>query len=67
MAKWCAGCAGCGGCALCPPNPTCVKCAGCGGCIITPTPDAELAITGVAASAAYKLAGAASAIGLIGW
>lgn len=61
---WCAACGAAALCAGC--GGSCVTCAGCGGCIITPTPDIELAITGVA-SGVVTVAGVGAVAGVVAW
>lgn len=64
MMGWCAACSVCSGCVGC--SAKCVTCAGCGGCVITPTPDIEVAITGVSVSVA-NVAGVGAAVGVVAW
>lgn len=61
---WCTVCAGCSACVGC--GGSCVTCAGCGGCLITPTPDVEVAITGVAAGT-VNIAGVGAVVGVVAW
>lgn len=61
---WCAACGAAAVCAACGGG--CVTCAGCGGCLITPTPDIEVAITGVTSGAA-AVAGVGAVAGVVAW
>ncbi|WP_041605790.1 hypothetical protein [Halothermothrix orenii] len=62
--NWCAACSACSACAGCSVG--CVTCAGCGGCVITPTPDVEVAVTGVA-SGTVTAAAVGGVAGVAAW